>query len=149
MIHWAKMQFLPLSSKWIYLRFGLIGFTLVLALFFSPFLSTSNLLVGSPPLWESNRVILYPVIFSFLFLSSLATKKVAHNINLCLSIYHNFTGYKANKLKFEIFFPDCFNIGLKRRITNILSFKYGSFSFTYLGVSISPKILISLIFLLW
>lgn len=61
-----------------------------------------------------------------LILITLANRKVAWNINLCLSICHWLTGKSTNMFKSEIIFPDRFNIRLKRSISKILSFKLGA-----------------------
>lgn len=74
-----------------------------------------------------------------LILISNASRKVAHNINLCFSIYEKLMGKCANNAKYEVFFPGHFNKRLSSNISGILYFKVGAFPFTYLGILITPK----------
>ncbi|XP_039129019.1 uncharacterized protein LOC120265197 [Dioscorea cayenensis subsp. rotundata] len=74
-----------------------------------------------------------------LILVTHATRKTARNINLCFSIYDRLTSQRANKSKSDIYFPSRFNHRLRLSICRILGFTTGSFPFTYLGISISPK----------
>lgn len=74
-----------------------------------------------------------------LILIAQASRQIAHNINLCFSIYENLTGQRANKAKSEIYFPTRFNKRLSKSISKILEFKIGSFPFVHLGILISPE----------
>ncbi|XP_039145745.1 uncharacterized protein LOC120282984 [Dioscorea cayenensis subsp. rotundata] len=74
-----------------------------------------------------------------LILISLASRKIARNINLCLSIYESLTGQRANKSKSGVYFPSRFNLRLQTSISSILGFTVGKFPLTYLGLPISPR----------
>lgn len=74
-----------------------------------------------------------------LILITQASRKAARNINLCFSIYKRLTGQRVNKSKSDIHFPTRFNCRLRHSICQILGLRAGTFPFSYLGISISPK----------
>lgn len=74
-----------------------------------------------------------------LILITQAIRKVAININFCFSIYANLTGQLANNSKSKIYFPNRFNVKLKKSICAILYFKAGALPLTYLSMLISHK----------
>ncbi|XP_039113706.1 uncharacterized protein LOC120249264 [Dioscorea cayenensis subsp. rotundata] len=74
-----------------------------------------------------------------LILVTIASRKVARFVKLCLQIYGQLTGQVANSAKSEVFFPSWANGRVIQSICAILSFQQGSFPFTYLGVLISPR----------
>lgn len=79
-----------------------------------------------------------------LVLITQATRRVARNVNLCLSIYSFLTGQNPNLNKSSVYFPKWLNGKLGRGISKILGFSIGSFPFTYLGIAISPtRLLVS------
>ncbi|XP_039136968.1 uncharacterized protein LOC120274488 [Dioscorea cayenensis subsp. rotundata] len=74
-----------------------------------------------------------------LILITKATRSVARNINLCLSIYSQLTGQYPNHTKSQIFFPSWFNQRVTNSICSILRLPQTSFPLRYLGILISPK----------
>lgn len=81
-----------------------------------------------------------------LILVTNASRKTTWNINLCLSIYRQFTSQHPNSNKSKIFFPSWFNKRIAKSIFSIMNFKTGSFPFIYLGILISPKRLVVFLF---
>lgn len=65
-----------------------------------------------------------------LVLITQATRRVARNVNLCLSIYSFLTGQNPNLNKSSVYFPKWLNGKLGRGISKILGFSIGGiFSF--------------------
>ncbi|XP_039138822.1 uncharacterized protein LOC120276159 [Dioscorea cayenensis subsp. rotundata] len=81
-----------------------------------------------------------------LILITHASRRIARNINLCLSIYSNISGQCPNVNKSAVFFPSWFNSRVTKSISSILNFNIASFPLTYLGVFVSPKRLAKQVF---
>lgn len=58
-----------------------------------------------------------------LILVTTASRKVAMNVKLCLSIYASLTGQSPNSAKSEIFFLAWFNKRVSCSVSSILNFK--------------------------
>ena len=74
-----------------------------------------------------------------LILISHASRKTARYIKMCLFIYGHLTSQHPSTSKSKIFFPTWFSENIIKSIYCILSYRDGSFSFTYLGILISTK----------
>ena len=71
-----------------------------------------------------------------LILISKASKPVAKNIKLCVSIYFKFISKNPNNSKSVIYFPKWLNKRLTRSISNTLDFNIGTFLSIYLSITI-------------
>lgn len=74
-----------------------------------------------------------------LILISHASRCVARNFNLCLSMYDKLTGQHSNFNKLAVYLPTWFNRRVAKSICSILNFNQASFPISYLGVLITPK----------
>lgn len=74
-----------------------------------------------------------------LILVTKASRLVARNCSLCLSIYAHLTSQFSTSAKLAVYFPSWINWKLAKSISSIMNFKIGSFPLTYLRVLIAPR----------
>lgn len=75
-----------------------------------------------------------------------ATRRVARNVKLCLSIYSSLNGQTPNLSKSNIYLPHWFNKRVASSLKSILNINIGVYPFVYLGILISFKKLAAVCF---